>query len=216
MFRHSKPAALTAAAILTAGLAVPAITANAAPATAAECVQAGLVWVHVQYDETTTGACAEKFGTAQEALLHTGLTTQTDAYVTEIDGRTAKDREWWSVYSKSPADGAYPAEWEFAQVGLGQLELSASDVLAVVLQPDWEVDAVAPTADPVEGVTLDATPTPEPSTPAATPTPEPSTPAATPTLVPSTPAATPSAATPTPAKPTVAPTVKPGLPDSGV
>lgn len=205
MFRHSKPAALTAAAILTAGLAVPAITANAAPATAAECVQAGLVWVHVQYDETTTGACAEKFGTAQEALLDTGLTTQTDAYVTEIDGRTAKDREWWSVYSKSPADGAYPAEWEFAQVGLGQLELSASDVLALVLQPDWEVDAVAPTADPVEGVTLDATPTPEPSTPAATPS-----------LVPSTPAATPSAATPTPAKPTVAPTVKPGLPDSGV
>ena len=119
MFRHSKPAALTAAAILTAGLAVPAVTANAAPATAAECVQAGLVWVHVQYDETTTGACAEKFGTAQEALLDTGLTTQTDAYVTEIDGRTAKDREWWSVYSKSPADGAYPAEWEFAQVGLG-------------------------------------------------------------------------------------------------
>lgn len=205
MFRHSKPAALTAAAILTAGLAVPAITANAAPATAAECVQAGLVWVHVQYDETTTGACAEKFGTAQEALLDTGLTTQTDAYVTEIDGRTAKDREWWSVYSKSPADGAYPAEWEFAQVGLGQLELSASDVLAVVLQPDWEVDAVAPTADPVEGVTLDVTPTPEPSTPAATPS-----------LVPSTPAATPSAATPTPAKPTVAPTIKPGLPDSGV
>lgn len=205
MFRHSKPAALTAAAILTAGLAVPAITANAAPATAAECVQAGLVWVHVQYDETTTGACAEEFGTAQEALLDTGLTTQTDAYVTEIDGRTAKDREWWSVYSKSPADGAYPAEWEFAQVGLGQLELSASDVLAVVLQPDWEVDAVAPTADPVEGVTLDVTPTPEPSTPAATPS-----------LVPSTPAATPSAATPTPAKPTVAPTVKPGLPDSGV
>lgn len=205
MFRHSKPAALTAAAILTAGLAVPAVTANAAPATAAECVQAGLVWVHVQYDETTTGACAEKFGTAQEALLDTGLTTQTDAYVTEIDGRTAKDREWWSVYSKSPADGAYPAEWEFAQVGLGQLELSASDVLALVLQPDWEVDAVAPTADPVEGVTLDATPTPEPSTPAATPS-----------LVPSTPAATPSAATPTPAKPTVAPTVKPGLPDSGV
>ena len=205
MFRHSKPAALTAAAILTAGLAVPAITANAAPATAAECVQAGLVWVHVQHDETTTGACAEKFGTAQEALLDAGLTTQTDSYVTEIDGRTAKDREWWSVYSKSPADGAYPAEWEFAQVGLGQLELSASDVLAVVLQPDWEVDAVAPTADPVEGVTLDVTPTPEPSTPAATPT-----------LVPSTPAATPSAATPTPAKPTVAPTVKPGLPDSGV
>ncbi|AQP51861.1 hypothetical protein [Tessaracoccus flavescens] len=205
MFRHSKPAALTAAAILTAGLAVPAVTANAAPATAAECVQAGLVWVHVQYDETTTGACAEKFRTAQEALLDTGLTTQTDAYVTEIDGRTAKDREWWSVYSKSPADGAYPAEWEFAQVGLGQLELSASDVLALVLQPDWEVDAVAPTADPVEGVTLDATPTPEPSTPAATPS-----------LVPSTPAATPSAATPTPAKPTVAPTVKPGLPDSGV
>ncbi len=205
MFRHSKPAALTAAAILTAGLAVPAITANAAPATAAECVQAGLVWVHVQYDETTTGACAEKFGTAQEALLDAGLTTQTDSYVTEIDGRTAKDREWWSVYSKSPADGAYPAEWEFAQVGLGQLELSASDVLALVLQPDWEVDAVAPTADPVEGVTLDATPTPEPSTPAATPS-----------LVPSTPAATPSAATPTPAKPTVAPTVKPGLPDSGV
>lgn len=205
MFRHSKPAALTAAAILTAGLAVPAITANAAPATAAGCVQAGLVWVHVQYDETTTGACAEKFGTAQEALLDAGLTTQTDSYVTEIDGRTAKDREWWSVYSKSPADGAYPAEWDFAQVGLGQLELSASDVLAVVLQPDWEVAAVAPTADPVEGVTLDATPTPEPSTPAATPT-----------LVPSTPAATPSAATPTPAKPTVAPTVKPGLPDSGV
>lgn len=196
MLRISKkPAALTAAAVLTAALAIPAMTATAAPATAAECVQAGLVWVHVEFDDTSAGACAEKFDTAQAALLDTGLTTQTDVYVTEIAGRTSVDPEWWSVYSKRPVDGTYPADWDFAQVALNQLELEPSSVLAVVLQDNWANDSLPPVTDPVEGVELGADETPSP-----------------------TPSASPSAtATPTAtADPTPSETPTPGVPSSGV
>lgn len=192
-----KPAALAAAAIFAAALAIPAVTASAAPSTAAECVQAGLVWVHVEFDGSSTGACAEKFDTAQAALLDTGLTTQTDDYVTEIAGRTATGQQWWSVYTMAPIDGAYAGNWDFAQVSLGQLELAASDVLAVVLQEDWELDALPPAVNPVEGVELGAEPTPKP-TPAPSSTPEPS-----------------AAPEPTPT-PTETPILTPGLPVSGV
>lgn len=215
MHRIVKPAALTAAAVLALS-ALPVIAANAAPATAEECVQAGLVWVSVEYDQTVTGACAEKFSTASEALLSSGMSTQSGSWITEVDGRVAdavNAREWWSVYSKAPnADGTYPAGWEFAQVGVTELELEPSGVLAMVLQPDWNIEATPPATDPVEGVTLkpEATPTPTPEpTESATPSPSAS---ATPTPEPSTtpePTPTPSASE-TPKTPS-----RPGLPHSG-
>ena len=157
-----KPAALTAAAIIAISIVPATLPASAAPATAAECVQAGQVWVSVQYDSKVTGKCAEKFSTASEALVSTGLTTETGEMVTTIDGRKAdatSAREWWAVYTKTPKDGAYPSAWDFAQVGVQQLKLAPSDVLAVVMQPDWNLDATAPTTDPVAGVTLEASTT---------------------------------------------------------
>lgn len=191
MFRYSRPAALTAAAILTAGLAVPAITATAAPTDAAECVKAGLVWVHVEFDDTVLGACAEEFGTAEEALLDTGFLTEPTSYITTLAGRTSDEaaREWWSIYTLSPVEDAYTDDWSFAEVGAQELELGASDVLAMVLQPDWTIWAEPPAVNPVEGVTLGEEPTPSPSPePTASPTPSASpSPTATPTPSPSTP-----------------------------
>lgn len=217
MLRISKkPAALTAAAVLTAALGIPAVTATASPSTAAECVQAGLVWVHVEFDDTVTGACASEFKTGQEALLDTGLTTQTDAYVTEIAGRTAVEKEWWSVYSKAPAGGSYPTAWDFAQVGLNQLELNPSDVLAVVLQADWSApETLPPGSDPVAGVVLAPEPTP---TAAPSPTAQPShttvpSPTAEPSPTPLLPSAPNTSETP---KRTPSPTPNPGLPATGV
>lgn len=204
MFRHSRPAALTAAAILTAGLAVPAVTAAAAPSTAADCVKAGLVWVHVEFDAKEVGACADKFGTAQEALLDTGLATAPEEFLTTIAGRTADagQREWWSIYTLSPVGDTYPSGWDFAQVGASQLTLSGSDVLGIVLQPDWNVDAVAPAVNPVEGVSLGEEPTPSPSpSESASPTPS----------------ASPSqSVTPQPSASATTKPSKPGVPSTGV
>lgn len=195
MHRYVKPAALTAAALLAVG-SIPGLTAQAAPDTAASCVSAGLVWVHVEYDTTVTGACADKFATASEALLDSGLGTETGDYITTVDGRTADQvqREWWSVYSKAPkTDGTFPAAWDFAQVGVTQLKLAPSSVLALVLQPDWDVDAVPPVNDPVGDVTI----------PSATPTPS-----ASPSTSPS------ASATATPSATASAPTA-PGVPSTG-
>lgn len=156
MFRST--IAVAGAAALIAGTV--ALTANAAPTTAEECVQADLVWVHVQYDETVTGACADEFGTAAEALLSTGLTTDTDAWLTTVDGRSADSaaHEYWGVWTLSPSDaGAYDAAaWEFAAVGITELQLSAGDVLGISLEPDWNVEATAPSVNPVDGVVLTA------------------------------------------------------------
>lgn len=209
MIRSTLVALPAAAALLLGGAA---LTANAAPTTAAECVQDGLVWVHVQYDDEMTGACAEKFTTAAEALLTTGLTKDTGAFLSTVDGRTADGTtatEYWGVWTKAPAaDGSFPAGWEFAQVGITELALEPSDVLALNLELDWTVEATAPTVDPVAGVVLsDDAATPEPTVaPTGGPTEVPS-PTAT--------ASTPSEAQPTPvATPTSGGT--PGLPSSGV
>lgn len=203
--------AVPAASALVLGLAVPALHAAAAPTTAEECVQAGNVWVHVQYDETVTGACATEFATAQEALTSTGLTTDS-GWIQTVDGRLAEGNEWWSVYSLSPTEGGtYPAAWAFSEVGVGELELAASAVVALQLQPDYTVDAVPPTANPVADVTLvdpDATPEPD-STPEPTVAPTTEAPVATPTPAPTTEAPVEQAPTPT-----VAPT-RPGLPKTG-
>ncbi|NHB85808.1 hypothetical protein G7085_17915 [Tessaracoccus sp. HDW20] len=182
MLRFTKPAALTAAAALAVGLTTT-LTAQAAPTTAPECVRAGLVWVSVEYDSFVTGGCADEFTTASAALQSAGLVTGAEPFVTVVDGRTANaaDREWWSVYSKGAGeDGTYPAGWDFAQVGVMELRLAPSDVLAMVLQPDWNVMAAPPVTDPVAGIDLDDPTEPEPSTgpstePTTDPTPQPTT-----------------------------------------
>lgn len=217
--------AVPAASALVLGLAVPALHAAAAPTTAEECVQAGNVWVHVEYDETVTGGCATEFGTALEALTSTfDASISEDGWVETVDNRVPANEEWWSLYLLSPSeDGTYPDEWAFATVGIAQQEMAASDVLALKLQPDYSSTDVP--ANPVAGVTLvdDATPEPTPTPPSPEPTsseaptasPEPTAapttevPVATPTPAPTTEAPVEQAPTPT-----VAPT-RPGLPKTG-
>lgn len=170
--------AVPAAAALVAGLSIPVLYATADDNAAEQCVQAGNVWIHVAYDDTVTGACATEFATAQDAIDNTGVSSD-QGWIQTVDGRLAEDPEWWSVYTLSPsAEGTYDGAWHFAEVGVAELELGASDVLALQLQDDWEVDAVPPAVNPVDGVVLgeDEPTTPAPTTPAPT-TPAPTTPA---------------------------------------
>lgn len=146
--------AAPAAAALAVGLTIPALHATADPGAAEECVHDGNVWVHVAYDETVTGACADEYATGQAAIDSSGV-SEDQGWIKVVDGREAKDKEWWSVYTLTPtADGTYPAAWDFAQVGVGELELTESAVLGLQLQDDYDTDAVAPAVNPVEGVTV--------------------------------------------------------------
>ncbi|MBB1510813.1 hypothetical protein [Tessaracoccus sp. MC1756] len=208
--------AVPTAAVLTIGLAIPALHAAAAPSEAEECVQAGNVWVHVEYDETVAGACATEFASAQEAILSTGVTAD-DTWIQTVDGRLSEGTEWWSVYFMSPNDdGTYPGEWEFAEVGVGELEMYPSEVLALKLQADYNFmdQTLAPAVNPVEGVVLTAEePAPRPS---VSQSPAPSAPpsvSASPTVSASpVPVASPSASVEVTA--TAAPS-RPGLPKTG-
>ena len=153
--------ALSTAALVALGVIAVAPSAPA-DGTAAECVAAGNVWVHVEYDETVTGACATEFATGGEAMVSAGLLESEPSWVTELLGRTAEDPEWWSLWTKEAGeDGAF-GDWAFSMVGIADLEPSAGSVIGWRLLPDWNLDAEAPTVDPVEGVDL----SPEPETPA--------------------------------------------------
>ncbi|MDO5677327.1 MAG: hypothetical protein Q4G35_07440 [Propionibacteriaceae bacterium] len=146
--------AIPATAALALGLAIPALSATADTSAAENCVQAGNVWVQAAYDETVKGACATEFATAQDALTASGLSAD-KGWVQTVDGRTAADPEWWSVYSLTPdANGSYKVDWDFAQVGVAELKMNPSSVLALQLQADWSKDSVAPAVNPLGGVTL--------------------------------------------------------------
>ncbi|MDF1488307.1 hypothetical protein [Tessaracoccus caeni] len=197
---------IASAAALAAGVAFTTLPAQAAPPeSAGECVDAGLVWVHVEFDDLYGGACAENFGTAEEALLDTGLLEAPGSYITKIGDREAEEREWWSVYTLAPGDdGTYAGDWAFAEVGADTLTLTAGDVLGLVLQEDW--DKFEETHPPLVNPFEDEWPEPSPE-PSESADPEPSeTPSAT-----SSPSAT-SKPTPTPSS---KPTTKPGLPKTG-
>ncbi|MHA7860061.1 hypothetical protein ACX1DX_01550 [Tessaracoccus sp. Y36] len=204
--------AVPTAAVLTIGLAIPALHAAAAPSEAEECVQAGNVWVHIEYDETVTGACATEFASAQEALLSTGVTEDV-SWIQTVDGRLSEGTEWWSVYFMSPNDdGTYPGEWEFAEVGVAELEMYPSEVLALKLQDDYNFmdQTLTPAVNPVDGVVLtDEEPAPSPSpSPSVSQSPAPS---ASPTVSAS-PVASPSVSVEVTA--TAVPS-RPGLPKTG-
>lgn len=197
---------LSAAAALAGGVAFATLPAQAAPPeTAGECVDAGLVWVHVEADDLYTGACAENFGTAEEALLDTGLLEAAGGMITTIGDRTAENREWWSIYTLAPGDdGTYAGDWAFAQVGAADLTLAAGDVLGLVLQEDWEKfdDTHAPLLNPFEDEEPEPTESATPSE-SESPTPEASE------------SPSPSASPKPTATPSSKPTTKPGLPKTG-
>lgn len=127
------------------GTGLPASADDAT--SASECISQGNVWVHVEFDEQTDGGCATKFGTAQEATTSAGLTEEAGPFYTTISGRTAdakNAKEWWSLWSKDRG-----SEWVMAQVGANELKLEGGQILSWSLQPDWDVEAVAPKVDPL-------------------------------------------------------------------
>lgn len=146
------PTKLAAAAIVALAIG-HGIPAHAAPTTAQDCVDAGNVWIHVEFDETVTGACAEEFSTALEATRSAGLTEDAGSFITTISGRAANGttaKEWWSLWTKHvDADGKHP-EWSFATVGAGDIKPQAGDVIGWRLDEDWDkVPAPAPKQDPL-------------------------------------------------------------------
>jgi hypothetical protein len=217
---------ITSAAALAVGVGFAGLPAQAAPpATAQECVDAKLVWVHVEYDDVVTGACAESFAKAQDALLDTGFLDAPTGWITKIAGREAVDREWWSTWLLLPdaETGEYSTPWAFGQVGADQQDLSPGDVFGLVLQKDWmDEDGTRPPADlNLQAPQPEETESPEPEVsetpkPEETESPEPEeTPEATPT-----PTARPSATPTATSKPTPTPTStpkpeKPGMPSTG-
>jgi hypothetical protein len=215
----TKRLSIASAAALAVGVGFVGLPANAAPpATAQECVDAKLVWVHVEYDDVVTGACAESFAKAQDALLDTGFLDAPTGWITKIAGREAVDFEWWSTWLLLPDEetGEYSTAWAFGQEGVDTQALSPGDVLGVVLQEDWqdfdatrppaELNLQAPQPEETESPEPEVSETPEPEE-SESPEPE-ETPEATPTPTASpTPTATP--------KPTPAPTGKPGMPSTG-
>lgn len=157
---------LATAAIVALAIGAGFPTSANAATPAAECVEAGNVWVHVEYDDTVTGACADEFAVAQDAMTSAGIETDAGPFYTTIDGRAADndEREWWSLWTKSPEGDTYGG-WEMAAVGADELTLEGGQVVAWTLQPDWDAEAVNPAVDPLTEGT--ASETAEPEEPAA-------------------------------------------------
>lgn len=139
--------ALSTAALVALGVIAVAPSAHA-DGTAAECVAAGNVWVHVEYDDTVTGACATEFATGTEALVSTGLAADQGVFYTTIDGVTSEDPEWWSLWTAPVEDGQL-GEWTFSQVGAGDLKPEAGQVIGWRLLPDYNKPQEAPQHDPL-------------------------------------------------------------------
>ncbi|NLE98486.1 MAG: DUF4430 domain-containing protein [Propionibacterium sp.] len=139
--------ATVAIVALAIGSGLPAVADTTT--TADTCLAQDNVWVHVEFDETVTGGCATEFGTAQEATISAGMTEEEGPFFTTIadraaDGTTAQ--EWWSLWTSDDGD-----DWAMAEVGAGELTLDAGQIVSWALQPDWDVDAVAPQANPLTG-----------------------------------------------------------------
>lgn len=142
--RRSALASCVVGSVSLLAVALPA----AAEGTAADCVTAGNVWVHVEYDDTVTGACATEFATGTEALVSTGLAADQGVFYTTIDGVTSEDPEWWSLWTAPVVDGQL-GEWTFSEVGAGDLKPEAGQVIGWRLLPDYNKPQEAPAHDPL-------------------------------------------------------------------
>lgn len=161
--------ALPLAALLAVGLSGLAPHASA-DETAVACVDAGNVWVHVEHEEVT-GACATEFATATEAMVNTGLAADQGAFFITVDGVTAEDPQWWSLWTASVEDGQL-GEWVFAQVGAGDLVPEAGQVIGWRLLEDYNQPQEAPQFNPLSDEAAepeDSSAAPSESVPATTP-----------------------------------------------
>lgn len=196
------------ASVLAAGAAFTAAATFAAADqdTAQACLDAGNVWVHVEYADTDAeGACATDFTTGKEALLSAGFVPAEDQFpgmVSSINGQPAEPgpEDWWSSWYMEPAADGTAGEWQFHEVGYTESQPEAGSVEAWRLQTSWSA-SVQPQVDPLAAGEEPAEPA-DPETPAEPETPaDPETPAA-----PETPSGPAGPVTPG----------RPGLPSSGV
>ena len=159
--------AAAAAAILALGLSTWPITASA-DGTAAECVEAGNVWLHVEHGDVINGACATEFANVAEAMAATGLAPDQGSFYVTVDGVTAQDPQWWSLWTASVDNGEL-GEWAFAQVGAADLEPEAGQIVGWRLLEDYNKPQEAPQYDPLTDAPGAATPSssPEASAPAS-------------------------------------------------
>lgn len=145
--------ALPFAALLAVGISGLAPHA-AADETAVACVEAGNVWVHVEHEEVT-GACATEFASGTEAMVSTGLATDQGTFFTTVDGVTAQDPQWWSLWTASVEDGQL-GEWVFSQVGAGDLVPEAGQVIGWRLLEDYNKPQEAPVYNPLSDEAVEA------------------------------------------------------------
>lgn len=156
---------LPVATLLVLGL--PGLAHHAAAdETADSCIEAGNVWVHVEHEDVV-GACATEFATGTEAMISTGLAADQGTFFVTIDGVTAQDPQWWSLWTASVEDGQL-GEWVFSQVGAGDLVPEAGQVIGWRLLEDYNQPQEAPQHNPLAEAA--AAPAPEASPPVASPT----------------------------------------------
>lgn len=149
-----RPIHLALAAFLAAGGALSTTFASADEVTAHACLEAGNVWVHIEYTETQyEGGCATDFATGRDALISAGFTPAEDVFpgmVSSINGYPEEpgQEDWWSSWYTLPVDGDL-GQWSFHQVGYTQSEPEAGSIEAWKLQTSWS-DTVVPQVDPLE------------------------------------------------------------------
>lgn len=202
---HTTRLSLTALAVVSLGVGVPVLHASAEPSPTTACVDAGNVWVHVEFKDTVDGGCATEFATGVVALESAGfdVIASEDGFVNTLDGEPS-DRgpeDWWS-YAYAGEDST---EWTFYQVGATASAPVAGSIEAWRLMTTYSQDVSSlPLVDPAELLAeVDASPSPT-ATPSVLPSESPS---PTPSTLPSdSPSPTPSASASTPA---------PALPKTG-
>ena len=137
-------------------ITIPAPMASAAPTTAAECVAAGKVWVHVEAGATVKGGCAAAFSSGREALTSAGFTlTDRGGFLTHIDGIPVAPgpQDWWSYWQLNPnVDGTY-TQWDFSQLGMDSQTPYAGSVEGWALHNSYAVVAPPPKVNPLAGYT---------------------------------------------------------------
>ena len=90
-------------------------------------------------------------------LATTGLAPDQGSFYVTVDGVTAQDPQWWSLWTASVDNGEL-GEWAFAQVGAADLEPEAGQIVGWRLLEDYNKPQEAPQYDPLTDAPGAATP----------------------------------------------------------
>lgn len=140
LHRRTTRITLTALAVGGLGFGVPLLQASADPSPTTACIDAGNVWVHVEFDDTVGGGCATEFGTGLEALASAGFdVAASDAgFVDTVDGEpSVRGPEDWWAYAHTSED---LTGWEFYEVGATQSKPVAGSIEAWRLMQTFSTD----------------------------------------------------------------------------